>query len=209
MPTIESPPSRRERKKGATRDAIHDAALALTEEHGLTAVTVEAITELADVAPRTFFNHFPSKVNAVLGRDPGRAVRMGQAVVARPSDETPLVALRHVLLEDFLPRETDPEQILRRFRLVRREPLLLSTMHAEFEEAERAMTAAIATRTGLDPDTDLYPSLVVSVSVSAFRASIMRWCQSGGDLPLEPVVLQAFDQLAHGLVLTSTERTTL
>jgi len=32
-------------------------------------VTIEDITELADVAPRTFFNHFSSKESAVIGAD--------------------------------------------------------------------------------------------------------------------------------------------
>jgi AcrR family transcriptional regulator len=204
MSSVEAPPSRRERKKNATRDAIHDAALSLTEELGLAAVTVEAITERADVAPRTFFNYFPSKVHAVLGRDPDRAARVEQALLARPAGESPLEAVLQVLLEDFLPRETDPARLLRRFRVVRSEPTLVSTMHAEFEETERAMSAAIATRTGLSPDTDIYPSLVVSVAVCTLRVSIMRWCQGGGREPLRSVVLQAFGLLDQGLALSPT-----
>ena len=43
--TVELAPSRRERKKQATREAIHEAAFDLAEESGLGAVTVEAISE--------------------------------------------------------------------------------------------------------------------------------------------------------------------
>jgi AcrR family transcriptional regulator len=201
---IVAPPSRRERKKNATREAIHQAALSLTEELGLAAVTVEAITERADVAPRTFFNHFPSKVHAVLGRDPDQASRVRQALLVRPADEAPLTALRHVLLEDFLPADTSAEHLLRRFQVVRAEPFLLSTMHAAFEEAERGMVAAIGQRTGL-PETDLYPALVVAAAVSAMRVALMRWCELGGHEPIEPVLIEAFDQLSSGLVPPATE----
>jgi AcrR family transcriptional regulator len=207
MTTVAAAPSRRERKKNATRDAIHDAALSLTEELGLAGVTVEAIAERADVAPRTFFNHFPSKVHAVLGRDPERMARIRQALESRPPGEAPLSALRHVLLEDFLPTNTTAEQLLRRFRVVRSEPTLVSTLHAEFEETERSMVAAIAARTGMRADVDLYPSLVVTVAVSAMRVAIMRWCESGGGDALEPFVVEAFQHLSQGLTVPSPSET--
>ena len=56
----------RERKKLQTRRAIHEAALRLIDAGGLEATTVEAICRDADVAPRTFFNYFPSKAAAAL-----------------------------------------------------------------------------------------------------------------------------------------------
>jgi hypothetical protein len=84
--------------------------------------------------------------------------------------------------------------------VVRAEPMLLSTLHAEFEETERVMVEAIAARTGLNTDTDVYPALVVSVAVKAMRIVIMRWCEAGGHNPLEPGVTEVFDHLARGLV---------
>src|SRR5687767_10400953 len=54
-------PSRRDRKRAETRDRIHDAAMELIGERGFDQVTVEMITERADVAKGTFFNYFTSK----------------------------------------------------------------------------------------------------------------------------------------------------
>ena len=60
----------RERKKRARREALIDATHRLVAEHGLDAVTVEAICEEAGVSARTFFNDFESKDDAVLGHTP-------------------------------------------------------------------------------------------------------------------------------------------
>ncbi len=81
--------SRRERKKQATRQALHEAAFVLVEEHGLAVVTVEAIADRADVATRTFFNYFSSKEEAVLDRDPGRPEALRRALLERPPARTP------------------------------------------------------------------------------------------------------------------------
>ncbi len=54
-------PGRRERRRVETREKIFRAALGLFAERGFAAVTVEDITEAADVGKGTFFNYFPSK----------------------------------------------------------------------------------------------------------------------------------------------------
>ena len=84
----------RERKKLATRTALHEAALRLVAERGLDAVSIDDIADRANVSPRTFFNYFSGKEDAVLGLDPGASPRQVAAFLARPRDETPVQALR-------------------------------------------------------------------------------------------------------------------
>lgn len=53
--------SRRERRKLEVRNRILEAAMALSDEQGFNETTVAEICERADIAHKTFFNHFPSK----------------------------------------------------------------------------------------------------------------------------------------------------
>lgn len=57
---------RRERRAAETRIKLFHCALQLFAEHGFSGVTVEDITEAADVGKGTFFNYFESK-DHVLG----------------------------------------------------------------------------------------------------------------------------------------------
>lgn len=60
--------SHRERKRVRTWTAIHLAAAEAAARHTrLSDITVETIAEQAEVSPRTFFNYFRSKEDAVLG----------------------------------------------------------------------------------------------------------------------------------------------
>lgn len=64
--TEQPPTSRRERRRVEIRDRIVAAAYALFQERGYQAATVAQICDQADVAYKTFFNHFPSKLEVLL-----------------------------------------------------------------------------------------------------------------------------------------------
>ncbi len=55
------PTGRRERHRAETRERIVRHALHLFSERGVSATTIEDITEAADIGKGTFFNYFPSK----------------------------------------------------------------------------------------------------------------------------------------------------
>jgi AcrR family transcriptional regulator len=197
--SIDLAPSRRARKKQATRQALHDAAFSLAEEHGLAWLTVEAIAARADVAPRTFFNYFACKEDAILNRDPDWPETLRLAVVDRPAGEDPLAALRRVLEEEGSRRLLDPDRFLRRMSLLRREPHLQAAMAGISEETEQALVAGVAERTGQGGADDLYPALVVSAAWGAFKVAVLRWGDLGGRVPLATLLGVAFDTLSSGL----------
>ena len=74
----------RERKKLATRLAIHEAGMQLFAEHGFTATTVDAIADAAGVSRATVFTYFPTKEEIVFG-DAAAAVDALAAAAARAS----------------------------------------------------------------------------------------------------------------------------
>ena len=57
--------SRTERNKREVRGRIVAAALDLFDEFGVEATKIESICDHADIALRTFFNHFPTKRDVV------------------------------------------------------------------------------------------------------------------------------------------------
>jgi AcrR family transcriptional regulator len=204
--TVELAPSRRERKKQATRQALHEAAFTLTEECGLAGVTIEAIAGRADVATRTFFNYFASKEDAVLDREPNRPEALRQALIGRPPAENALTALRRVMEEEMVRRVLDAERFLRRTRLIRSEPQLQATMAVISEEIEQALVAGIAERTGQSAAVDFYPALVVSAAWGAFKVAHQLWSGHGGRPSFEALLSGAFDTLAGGLAAPAPSR---
>jgi AcrR family transcriptional regulator len=55
------PTSRRERRVREVHDRILTAAIARFAAHGVESVKVDEICDAADIAQKTFFNHFPTK----------------------------------------------------------------------------------------------------------------------------------------------------
>lgn len=58
--------NRIERRKQEFRDNITQAAIRLFEERGIADTSVAAIIKEADIAHKTFFNHFPTKEHLLL-----------------------------------------------------------------------------------------------------------------------------------------------
>jgi AcrR family transcriptional regulator len=75
----------RERKKRATRAAIHDAGMRLFAEHGFARTTVDQIAEAAEVSRATVFTYFPTKEDIVFGDAPLAVDALGEALRDRPA----------------------------------------------------------------------------------------------------------------------------
>lgn len=191
--------SRRERNKEHTRAAIHEAALSLTEERGLAAVTVEAIAERADVSPRTFSNYFAGKEEAVLGFAPDTAAELAEALARRPAGESPLEALQNVLVDLVSTRYQPREVAARRIRIVGAEPQLKARLAGGFDQLTAGLVKGLCEREGIDPESGVYPSLVVSACANAARCALLWWSTHTSTAELEEVLEEVFDRLRSGL----------
>ena len=61
MSSLLSPANRFQRRRERNRAAMLDAAIELFQRRGIRGTKIEEICERADVAPRTFFNHFETR----------------------------------------------------------------------------------------------------------------------------------------------------
>jgi AcrR family transcriptional regulator len=191
----------RARKKAETRLALASAALRLADELGLDRVTVEDIAGAAGVSPRTFFNYFASKEDAIVGwSEEGTAVVV-QELAARPASETPVEALRAAIHASADHLQTDPDDWVIRHRLTATNPSLNVRYAACIATVEHELVVEIARRTRLDSELDTYPAAVVSAAMASARVAISVWLarERRGSLPA--LFDEVFDQLATGFSL--------
>ncbi len=180
----------RERKRLATEAAMRAAALDLASERGFDDVTVDEICARAGVSPRTFFNYFASKEDAVLhvgptppgGPDLARFVAGGPGGALLPD----LATMMGQHMSRHLPPAAD---LTRHHRLLSAEPRLQARFRAGMRAVEEGIAAAIAERTGRDAG-DHEVQVLVAVVSGLVRVSMMRWVADGGESPLA-------DQLDH------------
>jgi AcrR family transcriptional regulator len=189
----------RERKKLATRRALGLAAMRLAVERGLDNVLVDDIAAEAGVSPRTFNNYFASKYEAICALAVDRSRLAGAALRARPPDEPLRDAVTAAVLEQYGAASGPPDPAwLAGIRLVTSAPALLG----EYLKARVAMTdalaAAIAERTGTDPE-GMYPRIVAGAVTAATDVALDHWLRADPPTDLAPLVRQALGYLAKGL----------
>jgi AcrR family transcriptional regulator len=202
METEESAPGtgRRERKKRETRAALAAAALRLALEKGPDNVTVEEIAEAADVSVRTFFNYFPHKEHAILGRDPDDLALALRRFRDAPEGESPMTTSRQIVakvIEELSDVENHETAVSQRITLLMQSPNLLAQFVVLGAEDERELAAALAERMG-EPPGSPRPALIVGATTMAVRVA-MEQRKAGSDRSLLSLVDEAFTLLAGGL----------
>jgi AcrR family transcriptional regulator len=194
---VEAASGLRERKKARTREAIIDAALDLFAHRGFDATTIEDIAAAADVSPRTFFRYFDSKVDLVMAHNEAHGDKVAPLVVARPSSEGPLEALRQVMQQMLLELLADPS-VVREFQVMMGAPTLRKLAREHFYEEEAELVSAFAARLGTD-EADLTANVMAGAAAAAIWAVIERWLAEGSDVDrLPPMIDEALTLLEQG-----------
>jgi AcrR family transcriptional regulator len=201
-------PGLRERKRLATRRAIQHAVLTLTLERGIDKVTVEDISRVAKISPRTFFNYFPSKDAAVVGEAPELAApeeieRFVKGGVSSDGHSDMLAQLAE-LLSKSLKRAEDDREIHR----LRREVLtdnahLFGMRMATLRGFEQRLQAVVERRFVADhPELADDPAavadralLITLVAVAAMRHAWRIWAEGGGATPLAGHIVASFAEV--------------
>ncbi|MET0900928.1 MAG: TetR/AcrR family transcriptional regulator [Mycobacterium sp.] len=189
----------RQQKKADTRAALSTAALDLATQHGLHAVTIDAIAERAHVSSRTFRNYFSSKEDAILAllEDVHRLV--ADTFDSRDPDEHVLDSLAAAVLK-LVASSGVVDQTVSVVRLVSQHPALIARTMVAHDTLVTHMVSEIARRTGTDPHHDLYPRLVYHAGTSVTAAVFELLAASPPpDASAEALVRNGFAQLRSGL----------
>ncbi len=186
----------RERKKSATRQALHEAAVRLAVERGVDHVTIEAIADAAAVSRRTFSNYFSGKEQALLYGDELRLRRLLDLVRARPAAETPWTTLTRAAEEFTAERLDDDPDWLAQARLLRHDSSLLAHQVATYAAAERELAAEIAGRMPDGGERLVRARLLAATFLATLRVTIQLWREQP-DLPLADLVRQAMGVAAE------------
>ena len=182
----------RERKKQATREALHRATLRLTGERGLDQVTVEAIADAAGVSRRTFSNYFSGKEEALLHGEQVRMRLLVEVVRARPAEETYWTALTGAVGEFTARVAAEHPRWREEVRTIRAEPALLARQVAVHAEMERDLAAELVRRMPATADAELRARLAAGVFLTTLRITLRRWMQEP-DGPFELLLREALE----------------
>jgi AcrR family transcriptional regulator len=191
-------PGLRERKKAATRQSLHDAAVRLATEHGLDRITVEAIADEAGVSRRTFSNYFGSKEEALMYGDFRRVHGLIQAVRARPAGEAPWAALTAAAAQfNAELGELDP-QLVAQGRLLRTHPTLIAAQVQTFAAVERELAAEISARLGEPDPRGVRARMTAATFLVALRVSLNMWLDAPAGTLLWDLAEEALANAGRG-----------
>jgi AcrR family transcriptional regulator len=199
----------RERKRAQTRRRLEEAAIGLALRDGLDKVTIDAISERADVSPRTFFNYFDSKDDAVLGVSPPD---VGDETLTRHLaryDGSDLAeSLIGLLITVLGPSIDEPAMHESRLEVVRQNPELMERLMGRTARMTEQLTAAATTLIAHNgaarddqPISDGVAETLLMTCAGAIRAATRRWSTSTTDLSLEEL-----EQRAVALVREAIEK---
>lgn len=191
--------SLRERKKVATRHQLMNVALELFAAQGFDHTTVEEIAGAAEVAPRTFFRYFPTKVDVLFADHPEELSHIREALATRSADEGVVDAVRRAVLEEIGKAVADPSRFLTRSRLVAAVPAAHAHSRYLDSKFEDAIAEAVS-RNRRGTATDLRARVIARASWGAACAARDLWVSSGGTSNPRRLVNQAFDLVQQGLL---------
>ena len=184
MTTEGAKPGLRDRKRAQTWARIELAAVELVLRDGLDATTIDAISERADISPRTFFNYFDSKDAAVLGVRPSQVdddVMAEQLAIVDELD--PVVAVVHLVTATMgVADSVDSGLHRRRLEIIRRHPDVIGSQFAQLNARKDRLATHVAellapaSQKGGDATApDLTAPIVLALCASAVRTAIEVW----------------------------------
>lgn len=186
----------RDRKRIETRRRIAESARSLALEHEIDHTTIEQIAARADISPRTFFNYFDSKEDAVLGHSEldlsAEALAAHLETVAGEPAAQAVVDLAFLVFGDTF---ADEAERTARKELVVRFPQLMRRQVTRMTTVSEAMVGAVRTVLARDPAwgpeaaTVQAAEMLLGMCMTALRSAARHEGESADDVRAEVVAL--------------------
>ncbi|GAB3577258.1 TetR family transcriptional regulator [Leifsonia lichenia] len=178
----------RERKRHETRAQLERATVLLVAEVGIENATVDAICASVPVSPRTFFNYFESKEDAILGM---RDLPIDDAFLAQHRAETAgqsaVEQIVGLLLHVIGPAIGDTELHDARRAIVKEHPELLRRQFAQMTRMGEQLVAGASGLLSHDQAFSAFDAaeraslaeLILPFCGGAIRAAVAEWVADG------------------------------
>jgi AcrR family transcriptional regulator len=166
----------RERKKRRTRRLLTDAALKLFTERGFDGVTVDELTDYAEVGRSTFFRYFTSKEEVAMAAE-GELWESYVDQFARSTGGRPaLEALQAALTTAIKAMDEDwAVRFLTARRLAGHSPVLWDHSVLSSIKVQGRLVELLEERLGIDSRDDVRLRLAPEFALSAWRCGARNW----------------------------------
>ncbi len=161
---------------------------------------MERIAEAADISPRTFFRHFPSKDAVLFGDFHGEMARLREILDSRPSREHPMRSLTVAILD--VTERMEPDRAQHRMRAELLNALDNSVdyeLHLLRQQWVRELSELVAERLDVDARTDARPNAWSMTLGCCFGSAMHTWLARTDSTPLRQLFTEVLDETAHGL----------
>ncbi|MER5999333.1 TetR/AcrR family transcriptional regulator [Nonomuraea angiospora] len=193
---MESPQQRRDRRRAEKRQAIRVAAVKIALDEGIEAATVEAISAAADISPRTFFNYFASKEEALVMEPLWHPEELVGMLAERPADEPAFQSLKTVM-RTFAVRSQRIWTDMQPFMELRKRHPELAAKSRVADETKIMDTIFDAVRSRPGVTGPIHARLLIVASFGAAISAIQEATAGGGSV--EDLLEEAFTLLENGL----------
>lgn len=193
MAAVEGTPSRRKASRRQPPSVVARAAVSAALEHGYEHVTVEMICSLADISRSTFFNHFPSRDAAIIGKPltvPGPEVT--HPILSGYPDDL-VRGLLEMQVPGLVHRTADADVLRDRTRLITEQPAAMRQYSSGLISVQYSLTDAVEGWLRANPQHARLPGkprteaiLAVTAGYAALYAASNWWSIPLRDLP-EPM----------------------
>lgn len=198
-----------ERRLRSTRARLHSCGLKLIAERGYDKTTAQDIARAANVSVMTFFRHFPSKEDVVLGMPPDSdGIMIAEHALGEATPGMRPLEAAHAVLDAIMEGlgSEGLSDIALRLAIVHENPTLLKALYARIPRWVQVVDTLLPTSLRTD-DSDFASHLIASAMVLYWVETMCEWSCRGGidaDAALLRAVAHETDAAMASLLPTQT-----